>query len=167
MRDVRNVREKSEESEKREVREVRKVRRARERVWQLRCCALVSHCRSVGTAAFDLMLSVDFEPRLTAVTTSPYKQTNSPLPLACVLSLGHVLQVNTLRSTKREQSKRTCSSTPMNTRTCMRTLMCTHTNAHRQSHALETRHLLRDNCCPCQGIAKLRALCFPSTWEPG
>ena len=85
------------------------------------------------------MLSADFEPRLTAVSTSPYEQTeNSPLLLACLLSLGHVLQVNTLRSTKREQSKRTCSSTPMNIRTCMRTLMCTHTHAHKQSHALET-----------------------------
>ena len=28
--------------------------------------------------------------------------------------------------------------THMNTRTCMRTLMCTHTDADRQSHALET-----------------------------
>jgi len=45
VRDVRDVTEKSGESEKREVREVKGVRRARERVWQLRCCAFVSHCR--------------------------------------------------------------------------------------------------------------------------
>ena len=50
----------------------------------------------------------------------------------------------------------------------------THMHAHSHVHTLtrtsnptHLRHLLRDHRCSCLGITMLRALCFPSNWEPG